>query len=90
MARKRLKKPEFVNNLTDALQKQYGPDVQAQHVSGSRYRFEVISKKFVGKRHPDRQRALWKIVDQVVPKEHILDVAMIMAVATDELYENVS
>jgi len=77
-----------VTSLVAALEAVYGLGCVAyEHVRDERYRFEIVSKLFNSMPHPKRQRAVWDIVSKVVDKTQLLNVAMILTIADDELYE---
>lgn len=86
MARATVKRPpQFVEALADALKERLpGARVDVEHVRGSRYRFVVVWDRFNRMPHPERQRRVWAIADQVVPGKELLDVGMILTVAPDD------
>jgi acid stress-induced BolA-like protein IbaG/YrbA len=82
MAERTLTEPAYVARLAAALH-QALPDAEIGHeqVRGERYRFFVVSERFKDMGHPERQRIVWDIADNVLQKPDLLNVAMIMTIA---------
>ncbi|MGD0462026.1 MAG: hypothetical protein ABSB74_06025 [Tepidisphaeraceae bacterium] len=56
-----------------------------ERVRGNRFRFEVVWGKFDSMGHPERQRLVWDLVDDVLDKPDLLNVAMIITLGKDDL-----
>ncbi len=77
--------PAFVVALENALRRELpGAQVSSEHVRGNRYRFEVLWDHFSGVGHPERQQRVWSIAEDVVPRQDLLDVGMILTISPDE------
>jgi hypothetical protein len=77
--------PAFVPALADALRHDMaGATVEYECLRPDRYRFIVVWSGFENLGHPERQRRVWKVADQVVPGADMLSVGMILAVTPDE------
>ena len=87
MAKATLKRPPaFVLALKSALRRNMPKaEVTSEHVRGRRYRFVVVWDQFTGVGHPERQRRVWKVAEEVVPREDLFDVGMILTIAPQEL-----
>lgn len=73
-------------HLAQALKKKFGGKVDFEAVNGQgRYRFAITSMRFEKKRQLERQDAVWKVVDEALPREAALDVSMILAFAPADL-----
>jgi stress-induced morphogen len=59
-------------------------DVETVHDRG-RYRFAVVSPRFRGMTHLERQDALWQLADKTLPRDVTIDVSLILAFAPEEL-----
>jgi stress-induced morphogen len=74
------------NNLAKALKKSFGGKVDFESVNGNgRYRFSITSKRFEKKTQLQRQDAIWKVVDEVLPRDATLAVSIILAYAPTDL-----
>jgi acid stress-induced BolA-like protein IbaG/YrbA len=72
--------------LASAFRKDFKADVEAEPQNGhGRYRFTVVSNQFKKMSHLQRQDALWKVVDKVLPREATMDVSLIIAFTPEEL-----
>ncbi|HEY4330431.1 MAG TPA: hypothetical protein VGN88_11900 [Phycisphaerae bacterium] len=66
--------------LAQALKKAFHGQVEAESINGhGRYRFTVTSKAFAKMPQLRRQDAIWKIVDQTLPRDAVLDISIILA-----------
>jgi len=78
--------PSYVEKLTSALQKRLrGSHVIYEHVRRDRFRFEVVWKKFDRMDHPERQKLVWDIVEEELPKDDLLKVSMIITMGPSDL-----
>jgi acid stress-induced BolA-like protein IbaG/YrbA len=76
---------EQKDNLVREFQKEFG-EVEVEPVNGSgRYRFTVVSDRFQGMGHLQRQDVLWAVADRAVPREATLDISIILAFTPAEL-----
>ena len=81
--------PEYVQTLSKALEHRLrGAKVLAEKVRQDRFRFEVIWGKFDSMGHPERQRLVWDIVEEVLPKTEWWNVAMIITIGKKDLPRN--
>jgi hypothetical protein len=88
MAKGTVISPTYVGKLTKRLQRDLiGSEVSYQQVRGDRYRFVVVWNRFEKMGHPERQRMVWDIADEALPKVDLLKVAMIVTLAPSELPE---
>jgi stress-induced morphogen len=86
MAEGTVTEPAYVGRLAAALQQRVpGAQVSHERVRRDRYRFVVISDRFEGLGHPERQRMVWDIADAVLDKSNLLNVAMIITMAPTEV-----
>lgn len=77
--------PNYVAAVTKALVDRYpGADVSHEQIRRDRYRFIIISEQFNSLGHPERQRAVWDLVEQTVAKEDLLKVGMIITISAEE------
>jgi stress-induced morphogen len=85
MAEGTLIEPAYVARLTSALGQAF-PDARIgfERVRGDRYRFTVVSERFKGMGHPERQRIVWDVADNALQKPDLLNVAMIMTIAQSD------
>ncbi|MCC6681147.1 MAG: hypothetical protein IT445_09645 [Phycisphaeraceae bacterium] len=75
-----------VDKLIDALKKTFEASVDAENVGANgRYRFVVVSPGFKDMPQLDRQDAIWKVVGDVLPRDVILDISLILAYSPEEL-----
>ncbi|MGB7161226.1 MAG: hypothetical protein WBD40_24415 [Tepidisphaeraceae bacterium] len=78
--------PAYVPRLSNALQAALnGAQVTFERVRGDRYRFVVIAQEFDGQEHPQRQRTVWNVADGALPREDLLNVAMIITLSPTEV-----
>src|SRR2546428_727577 len=69
-------------SLVKALTKHFGGKAEYEPVNNQgRYRFAITSKQFDDMTHLQRQDAVWKVVDETLPREATLDVSIILAFA---------
>jgi hypothetical protein len=81
--------PTYVQTLATALKSRLRrAEVTFERVRGDRFRFEVIWGKFDSMGHPERQRLVWDIVDGVLEKQDLLNVAMIITLGKHDLPPN--
>lgn len=74
------------NLLAKALKKQFGGKTEFEPVNTEgRYRFAITSRQFNAMPQLKRQDEVWKIVDQVLPREASLDISTILAFAPADL-----
>lgn len=86
MAEGTLAQPAYVARLSTALQANVaGASVASEKVRGERYRFIVVAEQFEGQDHPLRQRTVWDVADRTLPKEDLVNVAMIITLSPSEL-----
>lgn len=79
------KRPAYVGRLIAALKRALPrAKVGSQHVRRERYRFMVVSPKFDGMGHPERQRLVWDLADATLKKNELLNVAMIITLGAKE------
>ena len=80
---------EQADQLVASIRARFLGDVEAEpdEDNRNRYQFWVFSPQFAGMSHLERQDELWKIVEQVLPREEQLDVAMIWTFAPGEIDE---
>jgi acid stress-induced BolA-like protein IbaG/YrbA len=77
--------PPYVAAVTAALRRRYrGADVSYEQIRRDRYRFIVVSKRFDGLGHPERQRAVWDLMEQAVAREDLLKIGMIITMSPQE------
>jgi stress-induced morphogen len=89
MAEKTVMDPSYVATLLKALRKGIpGAKIHREQVRRDRYRFIVVSRKFSRLGHPERQRLVWNIADEVLDKGDLLKVAMILTLSPRELLSN--
>ena len=75
-----------VEDLSRALKKQFHAKVEFEPVNNNgRYRFAVSSKDFAQMTQLQRQDAIWKVVDETLPREATLGISLILAFAPAEL-----
>jgi len=76
-----------VDQLTRALRQQFKGRVEAEKIVGrsGRYRFAVKSEKFAAMTQLQRQDAVWKIADKVLPPEATLGISLILTFAPKDL-----
>jgi hypothetical protein len=86
MAEGTLAEPGFVARLTEALHASL-PNASIAHeqVRRDRYRFIIVDDSFSDLGHPERQLAVWKVAEAVVPASDIWNVAMIVTMAPSEM-----
>ncbi len=72
--------------LADALTQRFGGDAELEPVNDrGRYRFAITSKQFESMTQMQRQDEVWKVADQTMSRDAILDVSMILAFAPADL-----
>ena len=77
-----------VDQLADALRRQFNAEVEAEPVNGNgRYRFAVVSPEFEQMNQLQRQDAIWAVVDATLPRLATLDISLILAFSPTELAE---
>ncbi len=77
---------ESADRLVAALRNAFDAEVDVEAVnSAGRYRFGIVSPKFEGMPHLDRQDAAWDVVDDTLSRSDVLDVSMILAYAPSDL-----
>ena len=77
---------EQAKALVRALKKQFGGKAEYEAINGrGTYRFAIVSKRFNTMRQLQRQDEVWKVVDQVLPREATLDITTILAYAPADL-----
>lgn len=77
---------EQAARLSAEFRQAFGGDVEIEPVGRpGRFRFAISSPRFEPMTQLARQDALWQIVDQILPRDATLDVAMILAFAPSEL-----
>ena len=78
--------PPYVALLASALEQRL-PGARQQHeiVRHDRYRFEVVWDRFDQMEHPERQKIVWDIADEVLSKEDLWKVSMILTLGQDDL-----
>jgi len=87
MAKGTVTEPAYVAALTRVLgQLLAGAEIKHERIRGDRYRFEVISDRFEGMGHPERQRTVWDAVEAALERTDLLKVGMIITVAPSEVY----
>ena len=68
------------NTLVRALVKRFGGKAEFEPINGrGRYRFAITSKRFSKVPQLKRQDQVWEVVDEVLPRDAILDVSLILA-----------
>jgi hypothetical protein len=78
--------PPEIRKLGEAFHKELAAEVDIEPVPGmQRYRLAVISRKFQGMHHLDRQDRLWEIVDRVLTPKQAMKISIILAFAPREL-----
>lgn len=79
--------PAFVARYADALREQLpGADVEAEKITGTNhYRFLVVSGRFNGRSHRERQQLVWSVADRVLTPDQRLRVTMIITLGPGEL-----
>ncbi len=89
MAQRTVMDPSYVSTLLKALRKGIpGAQIDREQVRRDRYRFIVVSPKFSRLGHPERQRLVWDIADEVLNKDDLFKVAMILTLSPKELLSN--
>jgi acid stress-induced BolA-like protein IbaG/YrbA len=77
---------EQADTLAEALRRQFQAQVDVEQVGqGLRYRFGVVSPHFAQLTQLQRQDAVWRVVDDTLPREATLDVSLILTFAPAEL-----
>jgi hypothetical protein len=71
--------------LAQALERRFAAFVDLEEVAPGRFRFGVVSSQFVGVSQLRRQDEIWNVIDEVVPRDHRLDVSLILAFAPEEI-----
>lgn len=75
-----------LKKLTSALRKEFGGKIRHEKIgSGGRCRFEVISSNFSKMSQLGRQDAVWKVVDDAIPRAASLDISLILTYSPGEL-----
>jgi len=77
--------PTQVETLRTALAREFEAEVEAEKIAPKRYRFVVISPRFLRMSQLDRQDQVWRVVDDVLPREAALDISLILVYAPSEL-----
>jgi acid stress-induced BolA-like protein IbaG/YrbA len=78
--------PSELKKLVAAIKKKFPGEVRVEKVnSKGRVRLEVISQKFTRMSQLKRQDTVWELVDQVLSREAILDVSLILTHSPAEL-----
>src|SRR5438128_398333 len=72
--------------LSSALQSRFAGSVEKEPINGfGRYRFALTSDHFAGMPQLQRQDEIWKVVDETLSRDAILDISLILAFAPSEL-----
>ncbi len=89
MAEGTIAEPAYIALLTEALHRRL-PTASIAHeqVRRDRYRFIVVDDSFTNIGHPERQLLVWKVVEEVVDKADIWNVAMIITMAPSEVADD--
>jgi stress-induced morphogen len=75
-----------VAKLSRALREEFGGRVEAEPINGrGRYRVALVSEHFRKMTHVQRQDAIWKVVDEALPRDATVDISLILAFTPDEL-----
>jgi stress-induced morphogen len=76
------------DRLVSAFQRELLAQVEVHAVNGAgRYRFALVSDKFVGLSQLARQDAAWRVVDKTLSEDAALDVSLLLAFAPEEVAE---
>ena len=71
--------------LAEGLRRRFGAEVEAEQVAAGRFRFTVVSPKFVDVPQLRRQDEAWEVVDAAITRELALDISLILTYSPDEL-----
>jgi hypothetical protein len=89
MAERAVIDPPHVMRLGEAIRDRFaGSQVEWEQVRGDRYRFIVTWPEFDGMDHPERQRLVWDLAEQVLPPGDLLKISMILTLGNDDLPSN--
>jgi hypothetical protein len=78
--------PAYVPRLTAALQQRLpGAEVDTEPVRADRFRFIVVWPPFDEMGHPERQRIVWDLAEQVLEPRDLLNVSMILTLGDEDL-----
>jgi stress-induced morphogen len=78
--------PKYVTTSAAAIKRRLpGSQIQHEQVRQDRYRLIVVSTAFEEMGHPERQRLVWDIADDVLDKPDLLKVSMILTVSESEV-----
>jgi len=86
----KLKAPEFVDELKDALVEGLesvgiDADVSVEAIPTTRlYRVLVLASKFKALKHSERQNLVWRIAERALSEEEQLRISMILTLTRDE------
>lgn len=73
------------NSLAEVFRDRFAADVDSEAIGKGRFRFAVTSAKFNKMSPLRRQDKVWSIVDEVLPREAVLDISLILALSPREL-----
>lgn len=74
-----------VDKLKQAFADRFDAKVEAEKIAPGRYRFSVVSDRFKRRQQLQRQDDLWKVADEILPRQATVDISLILAYAPDEL-----
>lgn len=78
--------PAHVPRLAAALKQRLpGAEVDTEHVRADRFRFIVVWGPFDQMDHPERQRIVWDLAEQVLAPRDLLNVSMILTLGDEDL-----
>lgn len=78
---------EQAARVVEQLKNRFAAEVASTEVSPGRFRFNVVSPQFESMPRMRRQDEVWELVDQVLDRETVLDVSLILALAPTEVGE---
>jgi hypothetical protein len=73
------------DELANALAAEFGGEAEAEQVAPGRFRFGVISPKFVGVSPLVRQDHAWLVVNRILSREEKLDISLILTFSPDDV-----
>jgi hypothetical protein len=76
---------EKAETLANAFAKRFTAYVDKEEISPGRFRFNVFSKHYGNISHLKRQDQAWEIVDQILTREEIDDISLILTIGPEDV-----